>query len=127
GLCRPCGHRLASPRHSRIHHRERGDCCCGAGERRQLRELSGDQSIAVQSHRDYRHRFIAVACGVTSPLQSQVMPERIVCDVCGAVPPPHAHYVVRIDIFADPEMPEINTAELEEKDFDATFAQLIEQ
>ncbi|MGA3068240.1 MAG: hypothetical protein ABSF29_15455 [Tepidisphaeraceae bacterium] len=34
------------------------------------------------------------------------------CDLCGAAMAPHEHYVVRIDIFADPEMPEVTEAEL---------------
>ena len=55
------------------------------------------------------------------------MAQRIQCDVCNALIPPHAHYVVRMDVFADPSLPEMTTEELEEVDFDDTFAKLIEQ
>src|SRR5215204_1045792 len=42
-------------------------------------------------------------------LQSIAMSERTICDLCGHSIPPHAHYVVRMDIFADPSMPEMDT------------------
>ena len=41
--------------------------------------------------------------------------------------PPSAHYVVRIDVFADPSVPEMTTEELEETDFDQTFDDLLAQ
>jgi hypothetical protein len=53
--------------------------------------------------------------------------KRVTCDACGRIVPAHAHYVVRIDIFADPSMPETTSDELAAMDFDAVFAQLIEQ
>jgi hypothetical protein len=55
------------------------------------------------------------------------MPPRVRCDLCDMLVPPHAHYVVRIDVFADPSMPELSREELEEMDFDQTFRRLIEQ
>ena len=55
------------------------------------------------------------------------MPDRVLCDICGTPVPPHAFYVVRIDVFADPAIPAISTEELEEMDPDKTFADLIEQ
>src|SRR5215510_11631605 len=55
------------------------------------------------------------------------MLHRVTCDACGRVVPKHAHYVVRIDVFADPEMPQTTSEELAEMDFDTTFAELIEQ
>lgn len=58
---------------------------------------------------------------------NHAMPKRARCDRCNVLIPPHAHYVVRIDVFADPSMPEIDTGELEEMDFDETFRRLIEQ
>src|SRR5439155_21232086 len=60
-------------------------------------------------------------------LYNPLMPDRVICDLCGDTVPPHAHYVVRIDVFADPSLPPVTTDELEEKDFDQTFANLIEQ
>ena len=53
--------------------------------------------------------------------------QRVTCDACGRVVPAHAHYVVRIDVFADPAMPQTSSDELAEMDFDRTFAELIEQ
>ena len=55
------------------------------------------------------------------------MVERVVCDVCGAVTPPHAHYIVRIDVYADPSVPAMSTEELEETDFDQKFTDLLAQ
>jgi hypothetical protein len=53
--------------------------------------------------------------------------ERVLCDICGVRVEPHAHYCVRIDVFADPSLPSVTSEELEEQDFDYAFAQLIEQ
>src|SRR3982751_5221483 len=55
------------------------------------------------------------------------MAQRVRCDWCNTLTPPHAHYVVRIDVFADPSMPEMSAEDLEETDFDETFRKLIEQ
>ena len=55
------------------------------------------------------------------------MLQRVTCDLCGTIVPPHAHYLVRIDVFADPAMPEMSSEELEEMDFDQTFANLLEE
>ena len=55
------------------------------------------------------------------------MSERVICDLCGQSVPPHAHYVVRIDVFADPAMPPIDTEELQEIEFDDAFAKLMDQ
>ena len=52
---------------------------------------------------------------------------RITCDACGRSIPTDAHYVVRIDVFADPSMQQIGGEELAEMDFDQTFRDLIEQ
>jgi len=53
--------------------------------------------------------------------------ERVMCDVCGAGVQPHGHYVVRIDVFADPSMPGVTSEEMEETDFDATYEKLLKQ
>ena len=55
------------------------------------------------------------------------MAEPTACDVCGTPTPPHAHYVVRIDVYADPSVPEMSTDELEATDFDQTFTDLLDQ
>ena len=55
------------------------------------------------------------------------MDERVICEMCGRVIPPHGHYVVKIEIFADPSMPELDSGELEEKDFDQELRKLINE
>lgn len=55
------------------------------------------------------------------------MPESVQCDLCEMLIPPHAHFVLRMDLFADPSMPQISGEELAEMDFDETFRKLIEQ
>jgi hypothetical protein len=49
------------------------------------------------------------------------------CDLCGQAMQPHAHYVVRIDIFADPALPSTTFQELHNTDFDSTIGKLLEQ
>jgi len=46
----------------------------------------------------------ARVCGYNSR-----MSECLLCDLCGQAIPPHAHYVVRIDVFADPATAKMNT------------------
>jgi hypothetical protein len=55
------------------------------------------------------------------------MPERPLCDICHTPLAPHAFYVVKIDVFADPSVPAMSTEELEEMDVDKTYADLMEQ
>jgi hypothetical protein len=55
------------------------------------------------------------------------MAQRVQCELCGVPVEPHGHYVVRIDVFADPSLPNMTTEELEEMDFDHSFAKLLEQ
>lgn len=52
---------------------------------------------------------------------------RVCCDICGQTVPPHAHYVVRIDVFADPSMPSTTTEDLEESNYEQTLADLLDQ
>jgi hypothetical protein len=40
---------------------------------------------------------------------------------------PHNHYIVRIDVFADPSISPASSAELEAADFDAAIDGLLEQ
>ena len=54
-------------------------------------------------------------------------PARALCDLCSRVIPPHAHYILKMQIYADPQMPPISSEELEEMDLDAELAKLIEQ
>jgi hypothetical protein len=55
------------------------------------------------------------------------MADRITCDICRTSIAPHAHYIVRIDVFADPSVPPINTEDLDEMDAEKTLSQLLEQ
>ena len=55
-----------------------------------------------------------------------VMPPEF-CELCGRELEPHNHYIVRIDVFADPSMPPTSSAELEAVDFDAVIDGLLEQ
>jgi len=43
------------------------------------------------------------------------MAERVVCDLCGAVVAPHAHYVVKVEVYADPSLPHIDAEDWAEK------------
>jgi hypothetical protein len=56
-----------------------------------------------------------------------MMAQRFTCDLCGTVLPPHGHYIVRIDVFADPSMPSSTSDELEERDFQTELAALLEE
>ncbi|MGD0464815.1 MAG: hypothetical protein ABSB74_20210 [Tepidisphaeraceae bacterium] len=49
------------------------------------------------------------------------------CSLCGKPIAPHAYYVVRIEVFAEPSMPPTTSAELEAVDFDAVIDRLLEQ
>ena len=55
------------------------------------------------------------------------MSKRRRCALCNAILPPHAFYVVRIDVFAEPSMPPLDLEDLEELDPATTMAELIEQ
>jgi hypothetical protein len=49
------------------------------------------------------------------------------CDLCGRQIPAHAHYVVRIDVFADPELPEMSAEEVAKLDIDTELKRLLEE
>lgn len=52
---------------------------------------------------------------------------RVICDLCNRPLPPHGHYIVRIDVYADPEMPAVTSEEMEEADYHAAMKELMEQ
>ena len=54
-------------------------------------------------------------------------PPRVMCDLCDRPVPPHAHYIVRIDVYADPEMAPVTSEEMEEADYQQAMRELIEQ
>jgi hypothetical protein len=45
------------------------------------------------------------------------MTGRYICDRCGDTIPPHAHYVVKVEVYADPSMPAVTSDDLEESDY----------
>jgi hypothetical protein len=49
------------------------------------------------------------------------------CELCGASLEPGGLYVVRIEVFPDPEMPPVSRGELDALDFDAEMDELLEQ
>jgi hypothetical protein len=55
------------------------------------------------------------------------MPGRHICDRCGDSIPPHAHYVVKIQVYADPSMPDVTSDDLEESDYALRTADLLQQ
>ena len=51
----------------------------------------------------------------------------IACELCGREVDFHESYVVRIDVFAEPSMKPATAEDLAAADFDATYAELMEQ
>ena len=49
------------------------------------------------------------------------------CELCGRAIPPHQHYVVRIDVFADPSLPELSAEEVAKLNFDQELKKLVEE
>lgn len=47
--------------------------------------------------------------------------------MCNDVLPPHGFYIVRMDVFAEPSVPDLSSDELDEADLERTIDQLIEQ
>jgi hypothetical protein len=43
------------------------------------------------------------------------MSQRVTCDLCGTVVAPHAHYVVKMEVFADPSIPDLHPEDWDEK------------
>ena len=52
---------------------------------------------------------------------------RFICDRCGMTIPPHAHYVVKIEIYADPTLPDVSADDLEEADYAKRMADLLKE
>ena len=55
------------------------------------------------------------------------MSDRVICDICGTTVAPHAHFIVRMDIFADPSIPAMSTEDLQEMNAEETFNDLMKQ
>ena len=50
---------------------------------------------------------------------------RFICDRCGMTIPPHAHYVVKLEVYADPTLPDISADDLEEMDYARRMQELL--
>lgn len=48
------------------------------------------------------------------------------CDICGRRIPPHADYIVRVEVYADPSIPAMSSEELEDAD-PGEMARLLEE
>jgi hypothetical protein len=49
------------------------------------------------------------------------------CNLCGKPIAPQSHYIVRIEVFADPSMPPTSEAKLASIDFDAAVSELLDE
>lgn len=49
------------------------------------------------------------------------------CELCGRAIPPHQHYVVRIDVFADPSLPQLSSEEVAKLNFDQELRKLVKE
>ena len=55
------------------------------------------------------------------------MPDPILCDLCSRPIPPNAHYHVRIDVYADPSMPELSAEEIASLDLNQAMKDLLKE
>jgi hypothetical protein len=55
------------------------------------------------------------------------MPGRFICDRCGNTIAPHAHYIVKMQVYADPSLPAVSLDDLEETDYANRMAELLKQ
>src|SRR4051812_32720941 len=58
---------------------------------------------------------------------AKMQPAVGVCDVCGKRGDPHGHYLVKIEVYADPSMPGVTAEELDECDLGEELKDLMEQ
>jgi hypothetical protein len=50
---------------------------------------------------------------------------RFICDRCGMTIPPHAQYIVKMEVYADPTLPEVSADDLEETDYARRMEELL--
>lgn len=55
------------------------------------------------------------------------MPGRFICDRCGNTIAPHAHYIVKMQVYADPSLPPVSSDDIEETDYPSRMADLLKQ
>lgn len=92
-----------------------------------LAGMSSSLSHHHQSHRTMAHVTNYRQESAQDQVRMISMNGPVLCDLCGQAVPPHAHYVVRIDVFADPSMPPMTSESLEEMDAKATIDALMEE
>lgn len=69
----------------------------------------------------------AASAGTGEMNYNAAMPEPIDCDSCERPIPPHGHYIVRIDVLADPSMPPLSAEELANTDFGRSMDDLLQE
>jgi hypothetical protein len=55
------------------------------------------------------------------------MPEPVICAICGKSIDVHESFIVRIDVYADPTLPQVSSEELAGLDTSDAMAQLLEE
>jgi len=55
------------------------------------------------------------------------MSARFICDRCGDTIAPHAHYIVKMQVYADPSLPAVTADDLEETDYQNRMSELLKQ
>jgi hypothetical protein len=70
---------------------------------------------------------MVVAVAVAGTDNRSAMPDDNVCALCLNPIPPGAGFVVRIDVFADPQLPPMTTEQIAAADFNGTLAELMLQ
>lgn len=55
------------------------------------------------------------------------MSARFICDRCGDTIAPHADYIVKMQVYADPSLPAVTADDLEETDYQNRMSELLKQ
>jgi hypothetical protein len=55
------------------------------------------------------------------------MAEPVRCDICDALIPPHMHFMVRTDVFFNPDLPEMSKEQMDQIDFNAEWKSIFQQ
>ena len=56
-----------------------------------------------------------------------LMSARFICDRCGDTIAPHAHYIVKMQVYADPSLPAVTSDDIEETDYAHRMSELLKQ
>lgn len=55
------------------------------------------------------------------------MSARFICDRCGNTIALHAHYIVKMQVYADPSLPAVTADDIEETDYQNRMSELLKQ